>query len=165
MCPVCLGLPGSLPVLNAAAVEIALRHFGRLDVVVNNAGILRDRMFVNMTEDEWDIVLAVHLKGAYNVTRPALAAMKEKNYGRVIFTSSGVGLYGNFGQTSYAAAKAGVIGMTKVWARELSRYNIRVNAVAPGLIETEMTLALPPVIAGVLFLIAGLANRHHPKAL
>lgn len=125
-------------------VKTALDAFGSADILVNNAGIVRDHSLPKLTEDEWDIVLAVHLKGAYNVTRPALATMKEKNYGRVIFTSSGVGLYGNFGQANYAAAKMGMIGFMNTLVLENAKYNIRLNAIAPNAASRMTEKILPP---------------------
>ncbi|MBN2160779.1 MAG: SDR family oxidoreductase [Spirochaetes bacterium] len=125
-------------------VKTALDAFGSADILVNNAGIVRDHSLPKLTEEEWDIVLAVHLKGAYNVTRPALAAMKEKNYGRVIFTSSGVGLYGNFGQANYAAAKMGMIGFMNTLVLENAKYNIKLNAIAPNAASRMTEKILPP---------------------
>jgi len=124
----------------AAAVR---RDFGRVDILVNNAGITLDATLLKMTEEQWDRVIAVNLKGVFNCTRAFAPLMVEQGYGRVINVSSVVALYGNFGQTNYVAAKAGVIGMTRVWARELGRKGVTVNAVAPGFIETEMTRNLP----------------------
>ena len=125
-------------------VKTALDAFGSADILVNNAGIVRDHSIQKLTEEEWDIVLAVHLKGAYNCTRPALAAMKEKNYGRVIFTCSGVGLYGNFGQSNYAAAKMGVVGLMNTLAVEHTKNNIKFNAIAPNAASRMTEKVLPP---------------------
>jgi NAD(P)-dependent dehydrogenase (short-subunit alcohol dehydrogenase family) len=125
-------------------LKTALDAFGSADILVNNAGIVRDHSLQKLTEDEWDIVLAVHLKGAYNLTRPALAAMKEKNYGRVIFTSSGVGLYGNFGQANYAAAKMGLIGFMNTLVLENAKYNIKLNAIAPNAASRMTEKIMPP---------------------
>jgi len=122
----------------AAIVAAAVKQFGRLDVVIHNAGILRDRAFKNMTEDDWDAVIAVHLKGVYNVVRPAIAEMAKNGYGRVVLTTSAAGLFGNFGQTNYAAAKLGQIGAMQVLNREVEKYGIRVNAISPAA-ATRMT--------------------------
>jgi NAD(P)-dependent dehydrogenase (short-subunit alcohol dehydrogenase family) len=121
-----------------AVVGTALDAFGRIDVVINNAGILRDKTFQNMTPDALGPVLDVHLKGAFHVTRPAWIKMREQSYGRVLNTSSNAGILGNFGQTNYAAAKMGLIGFTRVLAHEGARYNIKANAVAP-VARTRMT--------------------------
>lgn len=120
-----------------------IKHFGRVDVVVNNAGIVQDAQLLKMTEDQWDSVIDVNLKGVFNVGQAAAKHMKEQGSGVILNASSVVGLYGNFGQTNYAAAKWGVIGMTKTWAKELGKYGIRVNAIAPGFIQTEMITSLP----------------------
>ena len=121
----------STPEGGAALVATALEHFGRVDIVVNNAGILRDKTFHNMTPDLLDPVLDVHLRGAFNVTRPAWIAMREQSYGRVVNTSSNSGILGNFGQSNYGAAKMGLVGLTRVLAVEGAKYNIKVNAIAP----------------------------------
>jgi NAD(P)-dependent dehydrogenase (short-subunit alcohol dehydrogenase family) len=121
-----------------AIVQTAVDAFGRVDVVVNNAGILRDKAFSNMEPDLLDPVIDVHLKGAFNVTRPAWAIMKEQGYGRIISTSSAAGIFGNFGQTNYGAAKMGLVGFTRVLAVEGAKYNIKANAIAP-LALTRMT--------------------------
>src|SRR5438309_153562 len=138
-------------------VNTAVETFGGLDVLVNNAGILRDRMLVNMTEEEWDAVIRVHLKGTFCTTRWAAAYWRERtkageaNDARVINTSSGSGLYGNPGQSNYGAAKAGIASFTVITARELGRYGITVNAIAPGA-RTRMTMSVP-----------GAADRPEPK--
>ena len=123
-------------------VDKVFENFGRLDIVVNNAGITRDAFLVKMTEDQWDKVIDVNLKGVFNVTQAAFKYLKESG-GVVLSTSSVVGRFGNIGQTNYAATKAGVIGMTLSWAKEFSRYKIRANVVAPGFIKTPMTETLP----------------------
>ncbi len=121
-----------------ALVAAALEAFGRIDIVVNNAGILRDRAFHNLTPDELDPVLDVHLRGSFFVTLPAWRVMRERGYGRVVFTSSASGILGNFGQANYGAAKMGVVGMTRVLAIEGGPHGIRVNAIAP-MARTRMT--------------------------
>jgi NAD(P)-dependent dehydrogenase (short-subunit alcohol dehydrogenase family) len=121
-------------------VARAVDAFGRVDIVVNNAGILRDKSFHNTSSDDVDPVVAVHLLGAFNVTRPAWRHFREQAYGRVVVTSSSAGLWGNFGQASYGAAKMGLVGLIKVLAIEGERYNIRANAIAP-VARTRMTEA------------------------
>lgn len=124
-------------------MQETVRMHGRIDIVVNNAGILADAQLVKMTEEQWDRVIEVNLKGVFLVGQAAARIMKEQGGGVILNASSVVGLYGNFGQTNYAAAKWGVIGMTKTWAKELGKYGVRVNAVAPGMIATAMTEQMP----------------------
>jgi len=124
-------------------VDAVVERYGRIDILVNNAGITRDAQFLKMTEEDWDKVIAVNLKGVFNVTQAVAPVMVAQGKGKVVNAASVVALYGNFGQTNYVASKAGVIGMTKVWARELGRKGINVNAVAPGFIQTEMTAKVP----------------------
>jgi len=114
-----------------AIVDAAVGAFGRVDVVVNNAGILRDKTLQNMTPELLDPVLDVHLRGAFNVTRPAWALLREQRYGRVLVTASNAGILGNFGQSNYGAAKMGLVGLARVLAQEGARYNVNVNALAP----------------------------------
>ena len=121
-----------------AIVQTAIDAFGRVDIVVNNAGILRDKSFANQTADLWDAVIAVHLRGAYCVTRAAWPHMKEQNYGRIVSTSSAAGIFGNFGQANYGAAKMGLVGFTRVLAQEGAKNNIKANAIAP-VARTRMT--------------------------
>jgi NAD(P)-dependent dehydrogenase (short-subunit alcohol dehydrogenase family) len=121
-----------------AIVKTAIDTFGRVDIVVNNAGILRDKTFHNMTDDLVTPVIDVHLKGAFYVTRPAWVHFREQGYGRVINTSSNSGLLGNFGQANYGAAKMGLVGLTRVLAAEGAKYNINANAIAP-VAKTRMT--------------------------
>ncbi|MBI2913121.1 MAG: SDR family oxidoreductase [Chloroflexi bacterium] len=116
--------------------------FGRIDILVNVAGILRDRMVFNMTDEEWDAVIATHLKGHFNTIKPASLLMRQQRYGRIVNFSSGSGLRGNSGQANYGAAKAGIVGLTRVVARDLGRYGVTCNAIAPGAI-TRMTAAVP----------------------
>jgi 3-oxoacyl-[acyl-carrier protein] reductase len=125
------------------AVDDICRRSGRLDVLVNNAGMTIDNLVLRLKPEEWDTVMAVNLRGTFNCTRAALKTMVRSRYGRIVNLSSVTGLMGNAGQAAYAAAKAGVIGFTKATAREVASRNITVNAVAPGLIETEMSADLP----------------------
>jgi 3-oxoacyl-[acyl-carrier protein] reductase len=118
-------------------------HFGRIDILINNAGITRDRTLLKMSRQEWDDVMAVNLTGVFNCTQAVAPIMKEQQYGRIVSASSNVAIRGNFGQTNYVATKSAIIGMTKVWAMELGRYNITVNCIAPGFITTAMTDAMP----------------------
>ncbi|MBC8264523.1 MAG: beta-ketoacyl-ACP reductase [Anaerolineales bacterium] len=136
-------------------VDDVAAKYGRVDVLVNNAGILRDNQLVKvkdgelvkqMPEADFDLVIAVNLKGVFNCTQAVAPYMIKQGSGVILNASSVVGLDGNFGQTNYVTTKAGVIGMTKVWARELGRYNIRVNAVAPGFIATEILSSMPDKI-------------------
>ena len=122
----------------AAIVQTAIDTFGKIDIVINNAGILRDKAFHNMEPDLMNPVFDVHLKGAFHVTQPAFVKMREQGYGRIISTSSAAGIFGNFGQTNYGAAKMGLVGFTRVLAVEGARYNIKANAIAP-LALTRMT--------------------------
>ena len=117
-------------------INDTVSHFGRIDVVINNAGITQDAQLVKMTEEQWDRVIDVNLKGVFNVAQSAAKVMIEQKSGVILNASSVVGLYGNFGQTNYAASKFGINGMTKTWARELGKYGIRVNSIAPGFIAT-----------------------------
>ncbi len=125
------------------AVTNVITQFGRIDILVNNAGITRDSTLMKMTRDQWDQVIDVNLTGVFNCTKCVAPHMVANKFGRIINTSSVVALYGNFGQTNYVATKAGLIGMTKTWARELGRKGINVNAVAPGFIATEMVMKMP----------------------
>jgi NAD(P)-dependent dehydrogenase (short-subunit alcohol dehydrogenase family) len=128
----------STPEGGEAIVQTAIDNFGRVDIVINNAGILRDKTFHNMTPDLLDPVLDVHLRGAFFVTRPAWLKMRENNYGRIVNTSSNSGILGNFGQSNYGAAKMGLVGFTRVLAAEGAKYNIKANAIAP-VAKTRMT--------------------------
>jgi NAD(P)-dependent dehydrogenase (short-subunit alcohol dehydrogenase family) len=122
-------------------VQTALDSFGQLDILVNNAGIVRDRTLVKMSEEDFDAVVGVHLKGTFNCARHAAPVMKDAGYGRIVNITSSAGLRGNFGQTNYGAAKAGIMGMTFIWAMELGRHGITVNAMAPAG-ATRMTAGL-----------------------
>jgi 3-oxoacyl-[acyl-carrier protein] reductase len=124
-------------------VEAAKERFGRVDVVVNNAGITRDGLLIRMKDDDWDRVMDTNLRGAFLMTRAAAKLMVRQRSGRIINIASTAGVMGNPGQVNYSAAKAGLIGLTKSSARELAHWGILVNAVAPGLIETDMAKAIP----------------------
>lgn len=125
------------------AFEQLIEDIGWVDILINNAGITSDASLLKMSVEQWDKVVAVNLTGVFNCTKVAAAHMKSRAYGRIINASSVVGIYGNFGQTNYVATKSGVIGMSKVWAREFGKYGITVNAVAPGFIKTEMINTVP----------------------
>ena len=125
------------------ATQDVIKQFGRIDVLINNAGITRDATLQKLTAENWQQVLDVNLTGVFNCTKAISANMIENKSGAIINTSSIVGLYGNYGQSNYAATKSGVIGLTKTWSRELGKYNIRVNAVAPGFIATDMIATIP----------------------
>ncbi len=138
-----------------AWVDDVVARYGRVDVLINNAGVLRDNLLVRvkdgelvkqMPEADFDLVVAVNLKGVFNCAQAVTPYMIKQGGGVILNATSIVGLDGNFGQTNYVATKSGVIGMTKVWARELGRYNIRVNAVAPGFTATEMVMSMPEKI-------------------
>ena len=124
-------------------VENVIGRFGKIDILINNAGITRDSMLSKMTVDQFQQVINVNLTGVFHCTQAVLPYMAEQGKGKIINTSSVTGTYGNVGQTNYAAAKAGVIGMTKTWAKELARKGINVNAVAPGFTETTMVAEVP----------------------
>ncbi|MEP0861465.1 MAG: 3-oxoacyl-ACP reductase FabG [Ignavibacterium sp.] len=124
--------------------------YNKIDILINNAGITRDASFLKMTSEQWQQVIDVNLTGVFNCTKAVAPFMVEKLYGKIVNTSSVVGLYGNFGQTNYVATKSGIIGMTKVWARELGRKGINVNAVAPGFIATEMVSTVPEKVLDML---------------
>lgn len=124
-------------------VDAAKERFGRIDVLVNNAGMIRDGLLVRMRDDDWDRVIEVNLRGAFLLTRAAAKVMMRQKSGRIINITSAAGAMGNAGQANYSAAKAGLIGLTKASARELAHWSILVNAVAPGLIDTDMAAAVP----------------------
>ena len=134
-------------VANRESVDVMVRevadYFNGIDILINNAGIIRDKTLKNLSYEEFQMVIDVNLTGVFHCTQAVLPYLLEKGKGKIINTSSIVGIGGNIGQTNYAAAKAGVIGMTKTWAKELGSKGINVNAVAPGFIETEMTKSLP----------------------
>ncbi|HLP49849.1 MAG TPA: 3-oxoacyl-ACP reductase FabG [Chitinophagales bacterium] len=132
------------------SVKVILEQHGRIDILVNNAGITRDASLQKMTYEQWQQVMDVNLSGVFNCTKAISPVMIKNNYGRIINTSSIVGLYGNYGQTNYAATKAGIIGLTKTWARELGKNNITVNAVAPGFIATDMIATIPEKVIDMM---------------
>lgn len=133
-----------------SAAESVYNKYGSIDILINNAGITKDATLVKMSPEQWQQVINVNLTGVFNCTKSVAPFMVEKKSGRIVSTSSVVGLYGNFGQTNYVAAKSGIIGMTKVWARELGRKGINVNAVAPGFIATEMIETVPEKVIDML---------------
>jgi len=143
-----------LDVADAESVNQMVRHtvsqYGRLDILINNAGILSDARLVKMELEQWQRVIDVNLKGVFLCGQAAAKVMETQGSGVILNAASVVGLYGNFGQSNYVAAKAGVIGMTKTWARELGRKGIRVNAVAPGFIETDMIKTIPEKVIAML---------------
>ena len=126
-----------------AAVNGAIKEFGKIDILVNNAGITKDTLMIRMSEEDWDAVLTVNLKGTFLFTKAVARPMMKQRTGAIVNVASIIGLIGNAGQCNYAASKAGVIALTKSAAKELASRNVRVNAVAPGFIETKMTEALP----------------------
>lgn len=132
------------------AVKEVVERFGRIDILINNAGITKDSTLKKMTQEQWQQVIDVNLTGVFNCTQAVASIMLEQGAGKIISASSVVGLYGNFGQSNYAATKSGIIGMTKVWARELGRKGINVNAVAPGFIETEMVKKMPQDVVNIM---------------
>jgi len=131
-------------------VEAVVRKYGRIDCLVNNAGIVQDSTLKNMTEEQFDSVIEINLKGVYNCTKAVVDVMLKQSSGVILNASSIVGLYGNFGQTNYAASKFGVIGMVKTWARELGRKGIRANAVCPGFVSTPILGKIPEKVLKAL---------------
>jgi 3-oxoacyl-[acyl-carrier protein] reductase len=125
------------------AAQQTIKQFGKIDVLINNAGIVRDATLQQMTHESWQQVLDINLSGIFNCAKAITPVMIQNNWGRIINTSSIVGLYGNYGQSNYAASKSGIIGLTKTWCRELGKHNITVNAVAPGFIATDMINSVP----------------------
>jgi 3-oxoacyl-[acyl-carrier protein] reductase len=145
-----------VPTIEEATREV-IEKYKRIDILVNNAGITRDKTLLKMSHLEWQQVIDVNLTGVFNCTKTIAPYMVEQNFGRIICTSSVVGVHGNFGQTNYAATKAGVIAMCRTWAKELGKYNITANAVAPGFIKTDMTDAIPEEVRNQV--IAGIPSR------
>ena len=131
-----------VPAIETAARDV-FERYGSIDILVNNAGITRDKTLLKMSWSDWEQVIDVNLNGVFNCTKVIVPYMVERNFGRIICTSSVVGLAGNFGQTNYVATKAAVVGMVKTWAKELGKYNITANAVAPGFIKSDMTDLIP----------------------
>lgn len=123
-----------------------LDNFGKVDILINNAGITRDGLLIRMKESDWDVVLAVNLKGVFNCTKAATKPMMKQRFGRIVNIASIIGIVGNAGQANYAASKGGIIAFTKSVAKELASRNINVNAIAPGFIDTEMTKKLPDTV-------------------
>ncbi|SMC71501.1 beta-ketoacyl-ACP reductase [Sporomusa malonica] len=147
--------PDSVATMVAKTIEV----FGRVDILINNAGITKDAMMKKMTKEAWDAVINVNLTGVFNCTSAILPHMLEKKEGVVLTTSSVVGIYGNLGQTNYAAAKWGVIGMTKSWAKEMAKNGLRFNCVAPGFIATEMVKKIPDQVLNERILVKVPAGR------
>lgn len=145
-----------------AAAEV-IKQLGRIDILINNAGITRDATIKKMTFEQWQQVIDVNLTGVFNCIKAASPNMIENNFGRIINTSSVVGLTGNFGQTNYAATKSGVIGMTKTLARELGKHQITVNAVAPGFIATDMVKAMPDKVIEMMISKTPLGRLGEPE--
>lgn len=154
-----------------AAVQAVIDQWGQIDILVNNAGIVRDGQLVKykegtvqsmMSDEAFEQVMNVNLKGVFNGTRAVVPHMIERGYGRILNAASVVAHYGNFGQTNYVATKTGVIGMTKVWARELGRYGITVNAVAPGFIQTEMLESVPQKVLDKMVAATPVGRIGHP---
>ncbi|MEH7440376.1 3-oxoacyl-ACP reductase FabG [Neobacillus drentensis] len=146
-----------------AMVEKVREVYGNIDILINNAGITRDAMLSKLTVEDFQQVIDVNLTGVFHCTQAVLPSMVEKGRGRIINTSSVSGIYGNVGQTNYAATKAGVVGMTKSWAKELGRKGINVNAVAPGFIETGMTAKVPEKVLNQMKQMVPLARLGKPE--
>jgi len=142
--------------VDAAVAEI-IEGYGKIEILINNAGVLRDRSFLKMTQEEWDTVINVNLSSLFTTTQSVLPHMREAGYGRIISASSINGFVGAFGQTNYSATKAGVAGFTRALCREIGRFGITANAVAPGFIESEMTASMPPEVvkAGIAMIPVG----------
>lgn len=143
-------------------VEKAKERYGKIDILINNAGITRDAMLVKMTEEQFNAVIDVNLKGVFYCTQAVAKVMIEQGYGKIINTSSVSGVYGNIGQTNYAAAKAAIVGMTKTWAKELGKKGINVNAVAPGFTKTTMVEKMPEKILNYMESITSLKRLGEP---
>ena len=144
-------------------VQNVLGHFGKIDILINNAGITRDGMLHKLSAEDFQKVVDVNLTGVFNCAQAVVPAMVQQGSGRIINTSSVSGIYGNVGQTNYASTKAGVVGMTKTWAKELGRKGINVNAVAPGFIETGMTAAVPEKVIEQMKMLVPLGRLGLPE--
>ncbi|MBS8262999.1 3-oxoacyl-ACP reductase FabG [Mesobacillus boroniphilus] len=144
-------------------VQNVLSHFGKIDILINNAGITRDGMLHKLAVEDFQKVVDVNLTGVFNCAQAVVPALVQQGSGRIINTSSVSGIYGNVGQTNYAATKAGVVGMTKTWAKELGRKGINVNAVAPGFIETGMTAAVPDKVIEQMKMLVPLGRLGLPE--
>ena len=149
----------------ATMVEQVVARYGRIDCLVNNAGIVQDSTLKNMTEEQFDSVIEINLKGVYNCTKAVVDVMLKQSSGVILNASSIVGLYGNFGQTNYAASKFGVIGMVKTWARELGRKGIRANAVCPGFVSTPILGKIPEKVLKALEERVPLGRLAHPEEI
>ena len=148
-----------------AGVAEVVERFGTVDILINNAGITKDKSFAKMTEEQWDAVMSVNLKGIFHCSQAVMPIMKEKRYGRIISASSTSGLRGNFGQANYAATKAGVVGMMKTLAVELGPHGITANAIAPGYVKTAMTDAIPDNIKQMALMTIPVGFLAEPKDL
>ena len=140
-----------------AAVAKIIEAYGKIEILINNAGVLRDKSFLKMTKEEWDTVINVNLSALFTTTQSVLPHMREAGYGRIISASSINGFVGAFGQTNYSATKAGVAGFTRALCREVGRFGITANAIAPGFVESEMTASMPPEVvkAGIAMIPVG----------
>ena len=147
------------------ATAAVMAKYGRIDVLVNNAGILRDAQLLKMTEEAFDAVINVNLKGVFHCTRAVAPHMVAGGGGVILNATSVVGLYGNFGQTNYTASKAGVVAMTRTWARELGKHNIRVNAVAPGFIATDILKSMPEKVTQMVIGRVPLGRMGQPEEI
>ncbi len=144
-------------------VETIMERFSRIDILVNNAGITRDRLLLRMSEEDWDAVLDVNLKGVFNCTKSVVKHMSKQRSGKIVNIASVVGLMGNAGQANYAASKAGVIGFTKTVAREFAQRGININAIAPGYIQTPMTEVLPEKVKEELMRLIPMGRLGQPE--
>jgi len=146
-----------------AMIDRVMAEFGRIDILVNNAGITRDNLIMRMKDADWDLVLNVNLKGAFNCSKAAIRPMMKQHYGRIVNITSVSGLAGQAGQTNYSSSKAGLIGFTKALAKEVGSRNITVNAVAPGFIETDLTADLPQELKGMALQITPVGRFGKPE--